>query len=630
VAPDRAPTVQIIDPAQDLAVLPEAKIDIAINAEDDLAVQAVSLGVAPVSQPDQAPARIELDKGGEQPERGPQAITYALELSSLAPPAGTELQVVAHASDYAGQETIGVRPLRLRIISRDEFLRRVDGLTKRLTTTLERSLAIERESRTRVGQLLGEPTASYGSGIASAASLQRQVGQTLAGSPASAVQLAEGLAEEYRRNRWPDEHALGHIESVRVILNNLVTGPLAAAEETLTNVTRAAQSSADREGLRDKHREALLDVRTRQDEVLVALAALIRDLAQVSEIQQFQRDLAELKRGQAELLSETEALARAALLNTDELTSQQRLARQQAVGRQRQLAGSLAATLGRMKQSSASLAASKSTDALRLQAALAAAEQSQLQGRIREAADQLAAARFGQATSAQRAVVEHLQQALDQMAEGGDRAAMDRLAALKSAERRLDAIREAVNSLPAEPAPRATAELAQQTRQLAEDLEQIRADAAAQSARTAAERLTGEASPESQRSARQTLEDAQRQLAAERRRHEALLSKLKADRRDALRAAAVQQAPIDQAAPKRGAKPGKSSAATVATTAPVDRAAVSKLVKDLWGRLPERQREELLQPLSEEFLPEYAEEIEEYFRVLAETAADGDGEENQP
>ena len=54
---------------------------------------------------------------------------------------------------------------------------------------------------------------------------------------------------------------------------------------------------------------------------------------------------------------------------------------------------------------------------------------------------------------------------------------------------------------------------------------------------------------------------------------------------------------------------------------PVDKAAVGNLVKDLWGRLPERQREELLQPLSEEFLPEYAADIEEYFRVLAEAPA---------
>ena len=42
-----------------------------------------------------------------------------------------------------------------------------------------------------------------------------------------------------------------------------------------------------------------------------------------------------------------------------------------------------------------------------------------------------------------------------------------------------------------------------------------------------------------------------------------------------------------------------------------------ELVRDLWGHLPERQRQQILQPLSEEFLPKYAAEIEAYFRTLA-------------
>ncbi len=47
-------------------------------------------------------------------------------------------------------------------------------------------------------------------------------------------------------------------------------------------------------------------------------------------------------------------------------------------------------------------------------------------------------------------------------------------------------------------------------------------------------------------------------------------------------------------------------------------AATTQLIKDLWGHLPERQQEQILQPLGEEFLPQYAEEIAAYFRALAE------------
>lgn len=81
-----------------------------------------------------------------------------------------------------------------------------------------------------------------------------------------------------------------------------------------------------------------------------------------------------------------------------------------------------------------------------------------------------------------------------------------------------------------------------------------------------------------------------------------------------------------KASPKSGAKPGASSV-QLDGAPPADRTALGALVKDLWGELPERQREELLQPLSEEFLPEYAAEIEEYFRALAEPK---DAAENRP
>ena len=83
------------------------------------------------------------------------------------------------------------------------------------------------------------------------------------------------------------------------------------------------------------------------------------------------------------------------------------------------------------------------------------------------------------------------------------------------------------------------------------------------------------------------------------------------------------------AKPKEG-KPGKdgqagsqpaSSTPKSQATAPPDEVpldAVGQLVFDLWGQLPERERQQILQPLSEDFLPKYAPEIQQYFRALAE------------
>ncbi|MCC6492948.1 MAG: hypothetical protein IT424_08000 [Pirellulales bacterium] len=83
-----------------------------------------------------------------------------------------------------------------------------------------------------------------------------------------------------------------------------------------------------------------------------------------------------------------------------------------------------------------------------------------------------------------------------------------------------------------------------------------------------------------------------------------------------------------KAGPQPAAMPGESAATTTAAAVggPVDRAAISRLVRDAWGELPQRQRDELLQPLAEEFLPQYAADIADYFEALAERA----GEDRSP
>jgi hypothetical protein len=55
---------------------------------------------------------------------------------------------------------------------------------------------------------------------------------------------------------------------------------------------------------------------------------------------------------------------------------------------------------------------------------------------------------------------------------------------------------------------------------------------------------------------------------------------------------------------------------------PADREA---LVKQLWGHLPEREREQMLQSLSGEFLPKYELELEKYYRRLAEERDESGG-----
>ncbi|MAT68774.1 MAG: hypothetical protein CMJ58_04555 [Planctomycetaceae bacterium] len=66
-----------------------------------------------------------------------------------------------------------------------------------------------------------------------------------------------------------------------------------------------------------------------------------------------------------------------------------------------------------------------------------------------------------------------------------------------------------------------------------------------------------------------------------------------------------------------GANPNGAAVATGQGGAGQAAADAAQQVRDLWGSLPQRQRDAMLQPLREEFLPEYADQIEAYYRELA-------------
>jgi hypothetical protein len=91
--------------------------------------------------------------------------------------------------------------------------------------------------------------------------------------------------------------------------------------------------------------------------------------------------------------------------------------------------------------------------------------------------------------------------------------------------------------------------------------------------------------------------------------------------------------PEPQASQRSSAKPSNSSRTASTSKAPardssdplnrtnsepVDKNEVNELVKQLWGHLPQRSREQVLQSFSDEFLPKYEQEIEQYYRRLSE------------
>lgn len=80
---------------------------------------------------------------------------------------------------------------------------------------------------------------------------------------------------------------------------------------------------------------------------------------------------------------------------------------------------------------------------------------------------------------------------------------------------------------------------------------------------------------------------------------------------------------------KAGGQPGRASAPARDSSTrlsnksaqPADKAELEELVKRLWGHLPEREREQLMQSFSDEFLPKYELELEKYYQRLSEEEA---------
>ncbi|MEQ8846506.1 hypothetical protein [Botrimarina sp.] len=80
-----------------------------------------------------------------------------------------------------------------------------------------------------------------------------------------------------------------------------------------------------------------------------------------------------------------------------------------------------------------------------------------------------------------------------------------------------------------------------------------------------------------------------------------------------------------QQAMKLGAKPNQSGTTSLSGAPDADSPeAQQALVKEAWGHLPERVREQMLQGADSEFLPAYREELREYYRRLAERGAGGE------
>jgi hypothetical protein len=529
VLPDKPPTAEIVSPTEEVVIVPEGHVALSLVADDDLAVKTLRLQLSNEALPAPQPLLIEVLHGSDQPEAGPREVSFLLNVSTFAPSPGTVWSLRAQAEDYLGQTAENPRPLRLRIVGREELSQRLDELTSRLAATLERALAAQQQAAEMVAVWQREEKSPPHEGqIAQAASHQRLVAEALASGPASAIELANTLAAEFERNNWPDDSARAQIQQVQAVVEGIVARELPMIDAGLSALARELQQSAPAD--RSQQLSAIHDP---QQAVVVALESLLRDLSQSEEVQQHKRELAELQHDQHALRQKTEEAARNSLSRPpSEPRTEEEQAAKELAAQQRELAARLAGAVTRLRAGAQSLASSKPMQAARLNEAASVLEQSPAPAALHQAAEDLAARRFGQAAENQRAAEKQLEALVNRLMARSRKSNEDRLQALQEAEKKLEDLRKKNDDLAAAQSPtpesnKATAEsLAEKTQKLAERLDQLRAGAAAKAAGQAASALQqNKAAASAAQQAQGEFKKAQQELDAERRREKTVQSK---------------------------------------------------------------------------------------------------------
>lgn len=195
-APDRDPTVSIVEPQTDDAVLPTAVVNVLVEARDDLGVASVALDISREATNRGEPAvplRRETREGGQTTER----LEHTLSLADLEAVPGQVILLQAEAVDafeLEGRAHDAARsPVRrLRVITETELVEQI-----------RRQLAVVRQNAIRIDTEQGELERAIEEAgpMVGAGRRQSQVGERLA-QQSEALRL---IAERQMRNGLGDE-----------------------------------------------------------------------------------------------------------------------------------------------------------------------------------------------------------------------------------------------------------------------------------------------------------------------------------------------------------------------------------------------------------------------------------------
>jgi len=672
VIPDTPPTVIIEQPTANLFVTPRAVVPIRVAAKDNLAVHSIALmfrrsesepeSTRPLWTAVAAPHSHPLPDGQGVPDGDHHVVDDRWDLAPLELKPGAHVTFYATASDYRPQ-TGKSEPRSLTIISAEELQDRLAAREKLVLAELERVLKMQRGSRGQLESLrarlaeprrIGQPEVDL---LQALQHNQREVERALTSRGEGVPMHILALLADLENNRLSTDEIKRRMAALLEQIDRLGRRHLPAIGQELTAAAKTAQVEREEQGstaAANKRVAVPLTVAgEHQDAVIAALEQMIGQLAQWDSYRRFVSAVGQLARDQQALAERTAEVGRRTLTQPlRDLAPRDAEEVKAAAERQIELARLLDRILREMDQAGGELRQSDPATAKTIAGALDQIRRRATSQRMHTASEQIQQNQIGQAASEQKQIGQDLQEILDLLAAGrrpataeptGEEVArleedVERLRTRQQNARtetqRLDGLLRPPREL--------TRSEALTLRELAKQQH-----AAAGDASRLGERLASGSPPASamgaaaqQMNAASTLlDDRQTGLATQQAQQnaigqlEALLKAIKAAKSTASTAGKSQpetsHAPGGAARPKPNAPGNQTAAAQPGTSASRQPAGDGKgsktareearaTMKRLWGGLPERARQQMLQLPVEEFPPKYEEQIEQYFRRLAE------------
>jgi hypothetical protein len=533
VQADAAPTVTVERPKGDLFVTPRARVDLRIDARDDLGLRQVALvytatgatvfGEASQVLYDGPPrAAVRSDAKGEAAPGGERhTINRVWDLQELKLQPGTQLTVYAAATDYRPQ-TGRSDPRTITIVTPEEMQERLAERQGRIISELARLLQLQRGVCGRVRALeirlpeTGGLEQAEIDRLQAAEFSQREIVFGLSDRADGVPAQVSGVLSDLETNLIDNPDFARRMQGLLDDLDRLDREHFAPIGDELTTAIKGTQSrwqSSPRPAGRDTEDQAhLARAGEHQRHVIETLEAILSQLRQWDDYRRFQRDVSQLLRDQEEIARTTAELGRQTLgRDLKELSPQVTADLMAAAERQLELARRQNRIEQEMEQTIALLRPNEELAADTLGDALAEARRLGIAAAMLSVGGRIRDNGLGQAPADHQTILQNLQTVLDILAnnrlqEGqrltreledaaqnvdglrkrqeGLRRKMEDLASLSGKSRLNDLKKAELETL-----LRRQEEVRQETLRMARRLERLLAGESASSAAKAAERM---------------------------------------------------------------------------------------------------------------------------------------------